>query len=49
MRDNFVGLHKMTRDTPAIAAGVADFAWSMEDLATMTDAYLVSKKGTISN
>ncbi len=35
---NFVRIHKTLRMTPAMAAGVADKLWSMEDLAEMVDA-----------
>lgn len=35
---NFVKMHKTLRMTPAMAAGVTDRLWSMEDVATMIDA-----------
>jgi hypothetical protein len=35
---NFVKLHKAHRVTPAMAAGVSDRLWSMEDVAEMVDA-----------
>lgn len=35
---NFVRIHKTLRVTPAMAAGVTDRLWSMEDMATLVDA-----------
>jgi IS1 family transposase len=35
---NFVRIHKTLRVTPAMAAGVTDRLWSMEDIADMVDA-----------
>lgn len=35
---NFTRIHKSLRVTPAMAAGVADRLWSMEDIAAMVDA-----------
>ena len=35
---NFVRVHKTLRVSPAMAAGVADQLWSMEDLAELVDA-----------
>ena len=32
---NFVKMHKKRRMTPAMAAGVSDRLWSMEDVAAM--------------
>lgn len=37
---NFVRIHKTLRVTPAMAAGVTDRLWSMEELAAMVDATL---------
>ena len=34
---NFVKMHKTLRMTPAMAAGVSDRLWSMEDVAAMVD------------
>lgn len=34
---NFVKMHKTLRMTPAMASGVSDRLWSMEDLAVMVD------------
>ena len=35
---NFVRMHKTLRMTPAMASGVADKLWSMDDLVAMMDA-----------
>ncbi len=35
---NFVRIHKTLRVTPAMAAGVADRLWSMEDIAELVEA-----------
>src|SRR5437879_7502555 len=35
---NFVRIHKTLRVTPAMAAGIADRLWSMEDVVAMMDA-----------
>jgi lambda repressor-like predicted transcriptional regulator len=37
---NFVKMHKSLNMTPALAAGVTDRLWSMEDIAEMVDATL---------
>jgi hypothetical protein len=34
---NFVRIHKTLRVTPAMAAGIADRLWSMEDVAALMD------------
>jgi hypothetical protein len=35
---NFVKMHKSIRMTPAMAAGVTDKLWSMEDVVALIDA-----------
>jgi len=35
---NFVRIHKTLRVTPAIAAGISDRLWSMEDVVALIDA-----------
>ena len=35
---NFVRIHKSLRVTPAMAAGVTDRLWSMEDVVALLDA-----------
>lgn len=34
---NFVKIHKSIKTTPAMAAGVTDFLWDMEDIVLMMD------------
>ncbi len=35
---NFVRIHKSLRVTPAMAAGITDRLWSMEDMVALLDA-----------
>ncbi|MGO9134328.1 MAG: IS1 family transposase, partial [Methylovirgula sp.] len=35
---NFARIHKSLRMSPAMAAGIADRLWSMEDIVTLIDA-----------
>ena len=35
---NFARIHKTLRVTPAMAAGIADRLWSMEDVVALIDA-----------
>src|SRR5215469_275698 len=35
---NFIKMHKTLKMTPALAAGVADRLWSMEDVVVLIDA-----------
>ncbi|NEU14743.1 DDE-type integrase/transposase/recombinase [Methylobacterium sp. BTF04] len=44
---NFVRMHKKLRVSPAMAAGVSDRLWSMEDVAALVDAAapLATKRG----
>ena len=37
-RYNFVRIHKTLRVTPAMAAGVTEKLWSMEDIAELVEA-----------
>lgn len=39
MNYNFCRIHKTLRVSPAIAAGVTDKLWSLEDVVMMMDAY----------
>jgi hypothetical protein len=34
---NFVKVHGSVKTTPAMAAGVASFKWTMEDIVNMAD------------
>ena len=35
---NFIKIHKTLKMTPAMAAGVSDRLWSVEDIAALIDA-----------
>lgn len=37
---NFARIHKTLRTTPAMAAGLSDSPWNLEDIITMADSYL---------
>jgi hypothetical protein len=37
MHYNFVRIHQSLRVTPAMAAGVSDTLWSLEDIVRMMD------------
>jgi hypothetical protein len=41
---NFVKMHKTLRMTPALAAGVTDRLWSMEDVVALIDARAAKPK-----
>jgi len=43
---NFARIHKTLRVTPAMAAGVADHVWSMEEIATLVPEPVAKKRGT---
>lgn len=43
---NFVRIHKTLRVTPAMAAGVTDRLWSMEDVAKFCEPQAPAKRGT---
>jgi hypothetical protein len=38
-RYNFMKIHRTLRTSPAIAAGVTDRLWSVEDLVALWEAY----------
>jgi hypothetical protein len=43
---NFARIHKTLRITPAMAAGISNHVWSMEEIAMLTDgAYAPKKRG----
>jgi len=44
---NFVRIHKTLRCTPAMAAGIADRLWSMEDVVVLIDARSAKITGDI--
>jgi len=37
---NFARIHKTLRITPAMAAGLSDHVWSLEEMVLMADSYL---------
>jgi hypothetical protein len=38
MHYNFARIHQTIKTTPAIAAGVADHVWSLEEIAGLLDS-----------
>ena len=44
---NFARIHKTLRITPAMAAGLSDHVWSLEEIALMADSYMpkLGKRG----
>src|SRR5271167_3392730 len=44
MHYNFARIHKTLRITPAMAAGIADHVWSLEEIAMLADAAFVPAK-----
>jgi hypothetical protein len=36
---NFIKIHRTLRTSPAMAAGVTDLLWSVEDLVALWEAY----------
>jgi hypothetical protein len=42
---NFVRIHKTLKMPPAMAAGIADKLWSIEDIATLCEAKAPAKRG----
>jgi len=41
---NFVRIHQTLKVTPAMAAGVTDRLWEMNDVVDVLDAFEVSRK-----
>ena len=37
---NFARIHKTLRITPAMAAGLSDHDWSLDEIVLMTDGYM---------
>jgi hypothetical protein len=46
MHYNFVRIHKTLRMTPAMAAGVTDRHWSIQDIVNLMPAPVAQKRGT---
>ena len=46
MHYNFVRIHQTTRVTPAMAAGVTDTLWSLDDMVRIVDEWEASQKET---
>jgi hypothetical protein len=44
VRYNFIRIHKTLRVAPAMAAGVSDRLWSMEDVIALIDARAAAPK-----
>ncbi len=42
---NFIRIHKTLRMTPAMAAGITDRLWSMEEIAVLTEPKVPAKRG----
>ena len=49
MHYNFIRIHKSLRVTPAMAAGVSEVVWSMEDVVNMVDAHIALYSNKNSN
>ncbi len=49
MHYNFVRIHQTLRVAPAMAAGVTDTLWSLEDIVRIVDEWEVAQKAGISN
>ena len=46
MHYNFAPVHKTLRITPAMAAGISDHVWSLEEIAMLADAaFITTKRG----
>jgi hypothetical protein len=45
MHYNFVRIHKTLRMTPAMAAGVTDRLWTVEDIVNLLPAPVAKKRG----
>ena len=44
MHYNFARVHKTLRITPAMAAGICDHVWSLEEIAMLADSAFMAKK-----
>jgi len=45
MHYNFARIHKTLRVTPAMAAGVTDRVWSLEEIAALSQPVAPEKRG----
>ena len=45
MRYNFARIHKTLRVTPAMEAGIANHAWSLEEIAAFAQVETPKKRG----
>jgi hypothetical protein len=45
MHYNFARIHKSLRVTPAMAAGVSDHVWSLEEIAALVPEPVAKKRG----
>ncbi len=43
---NLVRKHETTKTTPAMALGIAERRWTLEDVVAMTDAYIAAKEAS---
>jgi hypothetical protein len=45
MHYNFARIHRTLRITPAMAAGVTDHVWSLEEIAALSQPVAPAKRG----
>ena len=41
---NFARIHKTLRITPAMACGLSDHVWSLEEIVMMADSYMAKQR-----
>ena len=44
VHDNFARIHKTLRITPAMACGLSDHVWNLEEIGMMADSYTPASK-----